>query len=205
MSMRLKYSLTLLLASVLFFLSGCTKDDDTLQRQQESIERYLESSHVPRLIWEEELETSLEPEPPFYEKLELDTYRYIATYYEPDRLTREEVISGSVVELRITGYIFQGGSPKIDDVFYSNDESIITQLVAKGLNTEFWSTEPLVLKMGSNKIIKGLEISLYGCREGDSVEAYSTMADGYGSDDMGIVPSDSPIIWIYTILSIKNE
>lgn len=205
MSMRLKYSLTFLFASVLFLLSGCTKDDDTLKRQQESIERFLTSSHVPRLIWEEDLETSLEPEPPFYEKLELDTYRYIATYYDPERLTRAEVIPGSVVELRITGYIFSGGSPKIDDVFFSNDETIIAELVKKGLNSEFWSVEPLVLKMGSNKIIKGLEISLYGCREGDSVEAYSTMSDGYGGDDMGVIPSKSPIIWIYTILSVKNE
>lgn len=205
MSMRLKYSLTFLFASVLFLLSGCTKDDDTLKRQQESIERFLTSSHVPRLIWEEDLETSLEPEPPFYVKLELDTYRYIATYYDPERLTRAEVIPGSVVELRITGYIFSGGSPKIDDVFFSNDETIIAELVKKGLNSEFWSVEPLVLKMGSNKIIKGLEISLYGCREGDSVEAYSTMSDGYGGDDMGVIPSKSPIIWIYTILSVKNE
>jgi FKBP-type peptidyl-prolyl cis-trans isomerase len=71
------------------------------------------------------------------------------------------------------------------------------------LNPEFWSTEPLVLKLGSDKIIKGAELSLYGCREGDVVEAFMSMDAAYGSSDVGIIPSESPVMWSYTILSVK--
>lgn len=203
MLMKLRYLIFVIV--VMCSVLCCTKDDDTLEKQREGIERFLTSSHVPRLIWLEDIETSLDPEPQFYEKLELDTYRYIATYYQEDRLSKEEVIEGSIVELILTGYIFENGVPKIENVFYSNDAEIIAQMAQDGLNTEYWTTDPKVLHLGNDRIIKGLEISLYGCREGDVVEAYSTMTDGYGSEDMGVVPSKSMVMWSYTILSVKNQ
>ena len=202
MVMKLKYLISML-ALAMVCAVGCTKDDNTKEQQRTSIERFLTSSHVPRLIDYKDIETSLDSEPQFYEKLSQDTYRYIATYYEEDRLSKAEVVSGSTVELRLTAYIFDGGSPKIEDIYYTNDEAKLAEMQANGLNPEFWSTEPLVLKLGSDKIIKGAELSLYGCREGDVVEAFMSMDAAYGSSDVGIIPSKSPVMWSYTILSVK--
>lgn len=202
MLMKLKY-LILSLALAMVCAVGCTKDDNTIDQQRTSIERYLTSSHVPRLIDYEEIETSLEAEPQFYEKLSQDVYRYISTYYVEDRLTKPEVVKGSVVELRLTAYIFDGGTPKVEDIYYTNDEEMLAEMEADGLNGEFWTTEPLVLKLGSDKIINGAEMSLYGCREGDAVEAFITMDEAYGGNDVGIIPPKSPIMWSYTILSVK--
>ena len=192
-----------MLALAMVCAVGCTKDDNTIEQQRTSIERFLTSSHVPRLIDYKDIETSLDSEPQFYEKLSQDTYRYIATYYEEDRLSKAEVVSSSTVELPLTAYNFDGGSPKIEDIYYTNDEAKLAEMQANGLNPEFWSTEPLVLKLGSDKIIKGAELSLYGCREGDVVEAFMSMDAAYGSSDVGIIPSKSPVMWSYTILSVK--
>lgn len=204
MSIKLKHIAAFFAISLLSLVVGCSEDDNAIEQQRTNIERFLTSSHVPRLISYEDIETSLDSEPQFYEKLDMDTYRYISTYYAEDRLSKEEVIDGSVIELRATAYIFTGGTPKVEQIYFTNDEVMLAQMQANELNTEFWSTEPLVLKIGSDKIIKGVQLSLYGCREGDAVEVYMTMDRGYGSDNFGIVPADSPIMWSYTILSVKN-
>ena len=205
MSIKLRYIVLVCVLALLSLSVGCGKDDNTIDQQRTSIERFLTSSHVPRLIDYEDIETSLESEPQFFEELSQDLYRYISTYYVEDRLSRKEVIPGSIVELRLTAYIFDGGTPKTEKVYFTNDEAVLVELQALGLNTEFWSTEPLVLHLGSDKVIKGAEQSLYGCREGDSVEAYMTMDVAYGGSDLGIIPPKSPIVWSYTILSVKNE
>ena len=67
------------------FVVGCSDDDKMVESQRNTIERYLTSSHQPRLIPESEIENSLEFNPPFYEKLSQNVYRYIATYYNADR------------------------------------------------------------------------------------------------------------------------
>ena len=75
----------------------------------------------------------------------------------------------------------------------------------EGLNAEYWSTDPLTVNLGTTSIIKGLELSLLGCREGDSVEAYMTFEAAYGSDQVGIVPVESSVLWVYTINKlVKN-
>ena len=62
----------------------------------------------------------------------------------------------------------------------------LEQLRMAGLNSQYWSVDPLTVKIGGGDIIKGLELSLVGCREGDVVEAYITSDDAYGKDVVGI-------------------
>ena len=112
---------------------------------------------------------------------------------------------GDVVELTVTAYIFAGRAPSISSVYFTNEESVLKSLSSEGLNTEYWTTEPVVVKLGESSIIKGVEQSLLGCREGDKVEVYMTHNAAYEDKAMGILKKESPVMWIYTITNlIKN-
>lgn len=204
MGMKLRLIITLLAALVTMLMVGCNDDDKIVESQRTSIERYLTSSHVPRLIAKEAVADSFEINPPFYEKFGLDLYRYIATYYEQGREQRTEVEMGCEVELVYTAYKFSNGAPNINMVYMTNDADVIADLAALGLNVEYWSDEPLKIKLGTTNIIKGIEKSLLGCREGDVVEAYMTQRAAYDDKDVGIVVKDSPVMWSYTIQSVTK-
>lgn len=202
MGMDFKFIIILFAAMVATLLVGCNNDDKIVESQRTSIERYLTSSHNPRLIAKEDIENSIEFNPPFYEKIGLDLYRYIATYHDDGREERAEVVSGAEVELVYSAYIFKGGKPSVNMVYATNDADMIADLAELGLNVEFWSDEPLKIKLGTTSIIKGLEKSLLGCREGDVVEAYMTPRVAYDDKGVGVVVRDTPVVWIYTIKSV---
>ena len=61
------------------------------------------------------------------------------------------------------------------------------------------------MKIGSTKILKGVEASLIGCREGDSVEVYMTYEEAYKNKVVGIVPHRSAVAWYYTINSVVKH
>ena len=186
----------------LAFAVGCSKDDMTVSSQRNDIVRFLTSSHVPRLVAEEEMENSLEAQPEFYQKLNIDLYRYISTYYDSGRDKRAVIDDGDEVTLTFTAYTFSGGMPRTENVYLSNDAAVIEQLRQAGLNTEYWSTEPLVVKLGETNIIKGVSKSLIGCREADKVEVYMTFEEAYQNKVIGIVPFESAVVWHYTIDSV---
>lgn len=154
--------------------TACKDNEDALTSQRQRIVSYLTSSHVPQLIAEEDVENSLEPNPPFYELIDQQVYRYISTYYDAGRESRAVVGMGDEVELTYTAYIFTGSVPRTTSVYMTNDATVLAALVEEGLNAEYWSTDPMTVNLGTTSIIKGLELSLLGCREGDSVEAYMT-------------------------------
>lgn len=205
MVMRFRVIISLFAAAAMMLGMSCNDNNKTVESQRTSIERFLTSSHNPRLIAQEEIENSIEYKPPFYEKLGIDLFRYIATYYDSGRTQRTEVIKSSEVELRYTAYKFSGRQPSISDIYITNDPDMITKLVEDGLNTEYWSEEPLKIKLGSTQIISGVEKSLLGCREGDVVEAYMTLREAYDDKEVGIVEKNSSVMWEYTILSVKNN
>ena len=187
------------------FVVGCNDDEKMVESQRTTIERYLTSSHQPRLIPEREIENSLELNPPFYEKLSQNVYRYIATYYNADRDLQVEVEMGDLVELTATGYIFTGSSPSIHTVYYTNEAEVIASLVKEGLNDQYWSAEPMVVRLGETDIIKGVELSLLECREGDRVEVYMTHEAAYGKDPVGLLPKESAVLWIYSIDKVTKR
>lgn len=201
MLMRLIYAI-FMLAVVLGFV-GCSDEDTTLTSQRSAIERYLTSNHMPRLVSREEAEQSGDTE--FYDVWGLNTYRYIATMYAEGRDEKAIVEMGDEVELKLTAYIFTGSARRVSDIYFTNDPVMIESLVAEGLNPEFWSEEPVVIKLGRTNIIKGVEKALVGCREGDEVEVYMTYVSGYDSHAVGMVPKDSSVAWYFTITSVKKN
>lgn len=184
---------------------GCNDNDSIVEQERTSIERYLTSSHSPRLISKADVENSLEFNPPFYERLSQDVYRYIATYYDADRDLRREVEQGDVVSMTVTAYQFTGSKPSVAMVYFTNEQSVIASLEELGLNTQYWTSEPLVLKLGETNIIKGVSMSLLGCREGDHVEVYMTHEAAYGKDAVGVLEKETSVLWVYTIDSVTKN
>ena len=78
--MKLKWIIGLCAIVCLIFAVGCGGEEvDVAEQQRSSIERYLTSSHMPRLVNVKDIGNSLEMNPPFYERFENSVYRYIAT------------------------------------------------------------------------------------------------------------------------------
>lgn len=190
----------------LAFAAGCGDDEvDVAENQRSSIVSYLTSSHSPRLIDIRDVPNSMEAKPAFYERLEYNTYRYIASYYDQGREARRTIREGDEVSLTYVAFRFTGGQPSLVNVYATNDASVLAELSKAGLNTEFWPQEPLKVKIGQTRIIKGVTLSLVGCREGDTVEAYMTLDAAYEDDVVGVAGDESAIAWFYTIDSVVGE
>lgn len=205
MGTKLRLMMAVFAAMCLALAVGCSDEDEQITSQRSDIVRFLTSTHVPRLVAEEDKESSLEAEPPFYEKLNQDLYRYVANYYDSNRSSRTMVDKGDQVSLTYTAYIFKGGMPRVDNVYISNDTAVISQLKQAGLNAEYWSAEPLVVTLGESNIIKGVSQSLVGCRQGDQVEVYMTFEEAYEDKVVGIVPHKSAVAWFYTIDAVVKK
>lgn len=193
------------LVAVLLGVACENATDPKLTSQQSNIEKYLEGSHKPRLIVEDEIGDSLDENPEFYSRWGLDIYRYIATYYNEGRNEKPEVRSNSTVELVYTAYIFKSGAPTVSDMFATNDADSLDKLKQEGLDAEYeWSTEPLKVKMGTENLLPSIETALVGCREGDSVEIYLTYEAAYGKHYIGEIPPYSSLVWFIDIVSVTK-
>ena len=198
--MKSKVWIAFVVAASLLFSVACSDEAvDVAETQRNSIVSYLTSSYSPRLINKKDVGQALEKNPPFYEQVEYNTFRYIDDYYNPERESRVQVAEGDEVELTFTAYIFSGSKPAVSAIYLTNDQVQIDALQNTGLNVEYWKAEPLRVKIGQTNIIKGVEVSLIGCREGDSVEVYMTLDAAYGDDVVGVVPLESSVVWYYTI------
>ena len=187
-----------------FVVSCSNENDSVLTTQQNKIASYLTSSHQPRLISESEVSASLDSEPQFYTQWGLDIYRYIATYYDEGRDEWQEVTSRSTIEIVYTAYVFPNAKPTIANMYATNDPDSIAELEKLGLNTEYeWTTDPMVVTLGKEEILPGLETALVGCREGDSVEIYLTYDEAYGKHYVGMVPAKSAVVWFIDIVDVK--
>ncbi len=184
---------------------GCNEEDTDLTSQQEQIVRYLTSSHNPRLIAFEEVPNSMVANPPFYERLNTSTYRYIATYYDSGRDGKRQVAVGDEVELIFEAYNFTGGAPSLNSLYYTNNADLIEKLAENGLNPEYWSFEPLKVRIGAGDILKGVEASLVDCREGDVVEVYMAFDTAYDKHVVGVIPKKSSVVWVYQIKSVVKN
>ena len=197
------YCLVALVATLLFV--SCSNDtDQVLTQQQNNIANYLKGSHQPRLIPEEQVSSSLDEEPQYYEQWGLDLYRYIATRYTEGRDQKAIVDWDSTIEFKYSAYIFTGSKPSLAQLYATNDEAMIEQLKDEDLNTSYeWTTEPFVATLGNGEILAGLEEALVECREGDSVEIYMTFNKAYGKENLGMITSKSAVVWFVDILSVN--
>lgn len=91
--------------------------------------------------------------------------------------------------------------PGCDKLYYTNID------VKKPLNvdTDFWPTESDKIKLGSTPLVRAVETGLRGCREGDWVHIFTPSRFGFGSDIKGIVPADTPLVWVLRIKKVIEQ
>ena len=194
-----RYKLTGLLAALLL-LAGCSQEEETLPNQRNSIVSFLTSTHAPQLISEEAVAESPDENPPFYTAKGNTVYRYISNYYDSGRASRAEVKSGSRVSITFRAYVFSMRNITDSDMpFFTNDPDLEQALYEAGLTPGVWKFEPMELTLGQSGIIKGLELALLGCRQGDEVECYMTYNMAYGDTNFATIPRESAVVIFFTV------
>lgn len=194
-----RYKLTGLLAALLL-LAGCSQEEETLPNQRNSIVSFLTSTHAPQLISEEAVAESPDENPPFYTAEGNTVYRYISNYYDSGRASRAEVKSGSRVSITFRAYVFSMRNITDSDMpFFTNDPDLEQALYEAGLTPGVWKFEPMELTLGQSGIIKGLELALLGCRQGDEVECYMTYNMAYGDTNFATIPRESAVAIFFTV------
>lgn len=190
----MKKFLTILI--LLAILSGC-KQEDTLLSERDKIEKYLTSR---RMVIEEEVGNVIENNPAFYTLFGRYAYRHIVNYYDIGREDKPVVEWGDKVEIKFfNAYTFSGSEPSTSAIYWSNNPDIIEQLGKKSGNTLDWPSEPITIQLGKTAILEGLERTLPGCHEADSVQVYMTSNLAYGDHLIGVVPKNSMIAWYMKI------
>ncbi len=178
------------------------KQEDTLLTERDKIEKYLTSSR--RMVAEEDLSSVIENNPPFYNVFGRYAYRHIVNYYDTGREEKPIVEWGDNLQIRFNAYTFTGSEPSLSAIYLSNIPEVIEQLGKKSDNTLAWSSEPLHIKLGTTKILKGVESVLPGCHEADSVQVYMTSNLAYGDEIIGVIPKQSMIAWYLKIEKVTK-
>ena len=167
-------------------------------------ESFHSGSHQPRLVTEQEAMSSDE-DLDFYSTFGRWSYRYIYHYYDSERQTRPEAEIGDEVDLVFWVYLFENRAITASTMpIYTNDRKWAEKLQEQGLDTKYWSFEPRPVRVGGGSFVEGVELSLPGCREKDTVEVYMTYNMAYGDALINFIPEQSPIAVFYTIDSVRK-
>ena len=190
--------------AILFLLPllvGCAQED-TLLSERDKIEKYLTSSR--RMVEKSEVGNVIEDNPAFYEIFGRYAYRHIVNYYDEGREDKPVVEWGDKVEIRFDAYTFTGSEPAISNLYWSNIHETIVDVGDKSNYTLDWSEEPLTIVLGQTEILEGLELTLPGCHEADSVQVYMTSNLAYGKKLIGVVPKNSMVAWYMKIEKVTK-
>ncbi len=157
-------------------LCACVVDDDSVERQQTNIERYLSSKGLEYVE-------------------EAGVYIHLAyriPEHEADSWPAAQ--KGDSLVFRFAGYVFETAPSYL---FYTNNRYLVEGDTI--LNNTYWSFEPQKVKLGDGSIIKGLETSLLNSKEGDSLLVFLTSELGYGDKSMGVVPENSALMYVLNV------
>ena len=155
------------------------------------------------MVAEENLGEIIESNPAFYSTFGRYAYRHIVNYYDAGREDRPVVDWGDEIEVWFNAFTFSGSEPSIStNLYWSNIPEVIEQVGQKSDNTLVWSGEPMRIKLGTTPILAGLEHTLPGCREADSVQVYMTSSLAYGKNLVGVVEKNSMIAWYIGIKKV---
>ena len=70
------------------------------------------------------------------------------------------------------------------------------------LNPEYWDFSTRRIKLGSASLVKGLEYGLVNSRQNDSLLLFMTSDLVYGTENMGVVNPDQPVVWAVKIKKV---
>ena len=203
--MAMKRGLYCIILVMAALMCGCTKDEDMLTKQKDSIVKYLTSTR--RMVDEQEVSGVLQENPAFYTNFNNSSYRHIVNFYEPNRQEWVEVEPNSVIDIQFNAYTFTGSEPQVKDMYWSNIQASISAVEASNNHTYdklIRSTDPLTVRLGRGEVLSGLEAALVGCRDQDSVQVYITSNAAYGKHAIGSVAKNSSVAWYIKILSVSK-
>ena len=199
--MAMKKFLTILF--LLPILVSCS-NESTLLTERDKLEKYLTSTR--RMVAEQNIGEVIDENPPFYTEFGRYAYRHIVNYYDAEREDRPRADLGDEIEIRFNAFTFTGSEPSItSNLYWSNIPAIIEQVGNKSGNTLDWSQEPLRIRLGETAILEGLERSLPGCHEADSVQVYMSSNLAYGKNIIGVVAKNSMLAWYIKIEKVIKK
>jgi hypothetical protein len=110
---------------------------------------------------------------------------------------------GDKVTFNVEAYIFSASSPK--DLPYYTNKRYLAERLSENLNTEYWDFEPKEAILGAGDVINPLEEAFEGSIAGDSLLVFLTSSIAYGSEGMGAVPKDTPVMMILTVEELATK
>lgn len=163
----------------MFVCTECTKEDreNTIITQEANIDSYISSLNGNRVVRNN------------------GSNRVVLDEAQDSTIFAE---SGDTLHLRYSGYTFSSG-PGI--LFVTNDTTTANE-------KEFPLQEsPLIVRLGDNTLVQGLEYGLYGVREGEHSYIIFSAKYGFNNSIVGIVPKLTPLlyeIWVDKIIKVVN-
>ncbi len=195
----LKHIATLALFALALTSIACEEGEDIFQSQMNRIVSYMTSRMD--LVSEAEADQSMTGEKlPYYTRCG-DAYRHITNVYRADRPTKR-IAEGSQVTFRYEAYLFESSPANIP--FATNNRATGKILAEKyGLDTTYWDFTPAVRILGTDPIIKGLELTLPDCAKGDTVYTFMPYEVAYGDRAMGIIAAESAVMMVTVIDNVE--
>ncbi len=93
-------------------------------------------------------------------------------------------------------------SSSIGALYYTNVKEWIPAKDLEVLNPEYWDFSTRRIKLGSASLVKGLEYGLVNSRQNDSLLLFMTSDLVYGTENMGVVNPDQPVVWAVKIKKV---
>lgn len=183
---------------VLLCMSSCGSQEDTIPSQINAIERYLRSQGV---YSQQEYEQDVTGTITKYYTVQNGVYKYIVNRDREDRPDESlQSETGDSIILRFAAYVLSGSRPAL---YYTNIPELVDGVA--NLNTQYWSFEPLRVKIGTTPIIKGMANALPYCQKGDSVVLFATSDLGFDDDPVGTVPINSTLMFGLNVENVIKQ
>lgn len=178
---------------------GCEKGEDLFQTQMDRFVSYMTSRM--KLVSEAEAEQSMTGEKlPYYTRCG-DAYRHITNVYRADRPAKR-IAEGSKITFRYEAYLFEGSPANVP--FATNNRATGAILAEQyDLDTTYWDFTPAVRILGTDPIIKGLELTLPDCAKGDTVYTFMPYETAYGDRAMGVIEARSAVMMVTVIDDVE--
>lgn len=190
---------TLALLTLAFVPMGCEEGEDIFQSQMDRFVSYMTSRM--KLVSEAEADQSMTGEKlPYYTRCS-DAYRHITNVYRTNRPSKR-IAEGSKITFRYEAYLFESGPANIP---YATNNRAMGALLAEqyGLDTTYWDFSPAERILGTDPIIKGLELTLPDCAAGDTVYTFMPYEAAYGDRAMGVIPAESAVMMVTVIDNVE--
>jgi FKBP-type peptidyl-prolyl cis-trans isomerase FklB len=173
--------LSLVLFAVVGLMAGCVSDDENMQiileRDLAAIEKYVNENPIPSV------------------KELVDRGTGIRIYWTAVSNSGEKAAVSDTVSVNYTGKILT------NLVFDTSIESVAR---ANNIFVSNRKYEPLRYPIGFGFTIPGFEFAILQMEEGDKATVIMPSLYGYGTESVGAIPANSPLVFELDLLEVKK-